>query len=202
MRGYVAAQLSDPHAVLVLIRPGMSGRALRPPGVQRHDTGAAGRVENSQVAVCLTHAGRGRPRPDRPAVYLPGHGRQPGQACGSRNPGRSGVRNRARLRRPDDQRRAGRGHAPARVSSDEMHDTDVELRARLERSRIGHVLAVAKDHHVTTAAAVASALDRQALSGIARELAQSDPELANCLRRLPASRTGCHRQTYRFVGEL
>jgi SRSO17 transposase len=38
--------------------------------VQRQDTGAAGRIENSQVAVFLTYAGRGGPLIDR-ELYLP-----------------------------------------------------------------------------------------------------------------------------------
>ncbi len=87
VRGYVTEHLADAQAVLVVDETGDVKQGIRTAGVQRQYTGTAGRVENAQVAVYLTYAGRGwhaliDRRADRPCR---GSG-DPGQACGGRDP--------------------------------------------------------------------------------------------------------------------
>lgn len=70
LRGYVVDHLGDPGAVLVLDETGDVKRGSASVGVQRQDTGIAGRIENAQVAVYLTYAApRGHAFIDR-ALYL------------------------------------------------------------------------------------------------------------------------------------
>lgn len=56
VRAYVAGQLGDPGAVLVIDETGNVKKGLATPGAQRQYTGTAGRVENAQVAVYLGYA--------------------------------------------------------------------------------------------------------------------------------------------------
>jgi SRSO17 transposase len=51
------ARLHDEAAVLVVDETGDVNKGTRTVGVQRQCTGTAGRIENSQVAVHLVHAG-------------------------------------------------------------------------------------------------------------------------------------------------
>jgi SRSO17 transposase len=59
LRDYVVEHLGDPGAVLVVDEIGDLKKGTATAGVQRQYTGTAGRIENSQVAVFLTYAGRG-----------------------------------------------------------------------------------------------------------------------------------------------
>jgi SRSO17 transposase len=59
VRGYVVELLADPDAVLVVDETGDVKKGTATAGVQRQYSGTAGRVENAQVAVCLSYAGRG-----------------------------------------------------------------------------------------------------------------------------------------------
>ena len=71
LRGYIAERLGDPGAVLVVDETGDVKKGSCTAGVQRQDTGTAGRIENSQVAVYLTYAARaGHALIDR-ELYLP-----------------------------------------------------------------------------------------------------------------------------------
>jgi SRSO17 transposase len=56
LRGYVADQLGDPQAVLVIDDTGDPKKGTHSVGVQRHYTGTAGRIENAQVGVYLGYA--------------------------------------------------------------------------------------------------------------------------------------------------
>jgi SRSO17 transposase len=56
LREYVIEHLADPEAVLVLDETGHLKKGTGTVGVQRQYTGAAGRIENSQVAVYLVYA--------------------------------------------------------------------------------------------------------------------------------------------------
>jgi SRSO17 transposase len=70
VRGYVAGQLADPQAMLVVDETGdVKGTATA--GVQRQDTGTAGRIENAQVTVYLTYTGRGGHALIDRRLYLP-----------------------------------------------------------------------------------------------------------------------------------
>ena len=71
VRGYVAEKLADPAGVLVVDETGDVKKGTATAGVQRQYTGTAGRIENAQVAVYLTYAGRaGHALIDR-RLYLP-----------------------------------------------------------------------------------------------------------------------------------
>lgn len=56
VRGYVVDELGDPGAALVLNDSGDLKKGSHTVGVQRQYAGAAGRIENSQVAVFLAYA--------------------------------------------------------------------------------------------------------------------------------------------------
>jgi SRSO17 transposase len=151
LRGYVVEQLGDADAVLVVDETGDLKKGAATVGVQRQYTGTAGRVENAQVGVYLAYASRaGYAFIDR-ALYLP----------------RSWTGDPARCRAagvPDDVRfatkpalakqmivRAVQAGTPARwVAGDEVYGTDPGLRAGLVGRRLGYVLAVAKDHRIST----------------------------------------------------
>jgi SRSO17 transposase len=58
LRDYVVDHVGDPGAVLVVDETGDVKKGSHSVGVQRRQyTGTAGRIENAQVAVFLTHAG-------------------------------------------------------------------------------------------------------------------------------------------------
>lgn len=59
VRGYVTGHLADLQAVLVVDETGDVKKGTVTAGLQRRCTGTAGRVDNAQVAVWLTYAGRG-----------------------------------------------------------------------------------------------------------------------------------------------
>nr|WP_275942269.1 transposase [Streptomyces spiramenti] len=66
VREYVVAHLHDEEAVLVVDETGDAKKGAHTVGVQRQYTGTAGRIENSQLAVYLIHAGeRGHAAVDR-----------------------------------------------------------------------------------------------------------------------------------------
>jgi SRSO17 transposase len=53
IRDYLVEHLGDPEAVLVIDENGDLKKGNQSVGVQRQDTGTAGRIENTQVAVYL-----------------------------------------------------------------------------------------------------------------------------------------------------
>jgi SRSO17 transposase len=151
LRGYVVEHLADPDAVLVVDETGDLKKGSATVGVQRQYTGTAGRVENAQVGVYLVYAGRaGYAFIDR-ALYLPRSWTGDPARCAA-----AGV--------PDDVRfatkpalakemivRAVQARTPARwVAGDEVYGADPGLRAELVGRRLGYVLAVAKDHPIST----------------------------------------------------
>ena len=56
LRDYLTEHVGDPGAVLVVDETGDVKKVTHTAGVQRQYIGAAGRIENSQVAVYLTYA--------------------------------------------------------------------------------------------------------------------------------------------------
>lgn len=153
VRDHVAEHLADPQAVLVVDETGDVKKGAATAAVQRQYTGTAGRVENAQVAVYLTYAGRGGHALIDRRLYLP--------KSWAGDPSR-----RATARIPEDVQFATKpalaaqmigaaldaGVPAAWVAGDEVYGADPGLRADMEKRRIGYVLAVAKDHHVVTAA--------------------------------------------------
>ena len=71
LRSYVAEELGDPQAVLVIDDTGELKKGIHSVGVQRQYTGTAGRIENSQVAVFLGYAASGGYTLIDREIYLP-----------------------------------------------------------------------------------------------------------------------------------
>ena len=71
LRAYVVEHLGDPAGVLVIDETGFRKTGTKSPGVQRQYSGTAGRIENCQIGVFLSHATpRGYAFLDR-ALYVP-----------------------------------------------------------------------------------------------------------------------------------
>ncbi len=151
LRGYVVEHLGDPEAVLVVDETGDVKKGAATVGVQRQYTGTAGRVENAQVGVYLAYASRvGYAFIDR-ALYLPKSWTGDPARCAA-----AGVPDDVPFATKPAQARQMIARAldagtPARwVAGDEVYGVDPGLRAELVGRRVGYVLAVAKDHRIST----------------------------------------------------
>jgi hypothetical protein len=149
VRDYVTSYLGDPQAVLVIDETGDLKGGTTTAGVQRQYTGTAGKIDSSQVAVCLAYATMaGHALIDR-ELYLP-------QSW-------TGDRDRCRAAGVPDQvtfatkptlatrmltRALDAGVVAGWVAGDEVDGADPKLRAALQARRLGYVLAVACDHRV------------------------------------------------------
>jgi SRSO17 transposase len=153
LRDYVLDAFGDPGGVLVLDETGDVKKGVHTVGVQRQYTGTAGRIENAQVAVYMTYAGRGGHALIDRELYLPkswttdqerlveagvpegiGFATKPALAAGmiARNL-RAGV--------------------PARwAAADEVYGDNPGLREELEYHGLGYVLAIGCDRRIPTAA--------------------------------------------------
>ena len=169
LRGYVTGHLGGEDAVLVVDETGDLKKGTGTAGVQRQYTGTAGRIENAQVAVYLTYAGRGGHALIDRELYLPRSWTDdPGRCRAAGIPGGTGFATKPALARKMITRSLDAG-TPARwVAGDEVYGADPGLRRELEDRRTGYVLAVACSHRVTTAAgpqradAIARGLPRRA----------------------------------------
>jgi len=160
VRGWVVEHLGDPDAVLVIDETGDVKKGRSTVGVQRQYTGTAGRIENSQVAVYLTYtSSKGHALIGR-SLYLP--------VAWTDDPERlreAGV--------PDDVVFATKpalakdlildaldARTPARwVAGDEVYGGDPKLRKALHQRELGYVLAIAKNHQITTGIGSRRAID-------------------------------------------
>ena len=143
LRAYVVEHLGGPGAVLVLDETGFVKEGEKSVGVQRQDSGAAGRVGGCRVGVFLGYAGRhGRALIDR-ALSRPRAGRairrgERGLAWRRRPPLTKPKLGAAMLERALDA-----GVPCAWVAGDGVCGADRALRRRIEaRGGLGHVLAV------------------------------------------------------------
>jgi len=153
IRGYVVEHLADPQAVLAVDETGDLKKGTATVGVQRQYTGTAGRTENAQVTVWLTYASSaGHGLIDR-ALYLPRcWADDADRRAGAGVPDEVRFATKPALARQMIARALDAG-VPARwVTGDEVYGADPQLRADLERRRVGYVLAVARDYPVPTAA--------------------------------------------------
>jgi SRSO17 transposase len=153
IRAYVVEHLADPGAVLVVDETGDVKKGAATAGVQRQYSGTAGRVENAQVAVYLSYAGRaGHALIDRelylPRCWVEDLGRR--QAAGI--PDEVPFATKPALARAMIGRALDAGVPAAWVTGDEVYGADPGLLASLERRGMSYVLAVAKDHHVVAGA--------------------------------------------------
>jgi SRSO17 transposase len=160
LRDYVLEHFADPDAVLVVDETGDLKKGSATVGVQRQYTGTAGRIENSQVAVYVAYASRrGHALIDR-ALYLPRSWTDHRQRCEQ-----AGV--------PDEVEFATKpalaagmiaaaleAGAPASwVAGDEVYGNDSKLRAAIAARGLGYVLAVAKDHRISTGIGTRKAIE-------------------------------------------
>jgi SRSO17 transposase len=160
LRGYVLDHLADPGAVLVVDETGDLKKGTHTVGVQRQYSGTAGRIENAQVGVYLVYAGSaGQAFIDR-ALYLPRSWTgDRGRCDAARVPDEVGFATKPALARQMIARALGAGTPAAWVAGDEVYGNDPRLRADMHERRIGYVLAVARDHRVTTGIGVRRAVD-------------------------------------------
>src|SRR5918994_6148683 len=71
LRSYVTEHLGDPAGVLIVDETGFLKKGTKSVGVQRQDSGTAGRIENCQIGVFVGYAStQGRTFLDR-ELYLP-----------------------------------------------------------------------------------------------------------------------------------
>jgi SRSO17 transposase len=153
IRGYVVEHLAEPDAVLAVDETGDLKKGTATVGAARQYTGTAGRTENAQVTVWLTYASSiGHGLIDR-ALYLPRCWTDdPDRRTAAGVPAEAGFATKPALARQMIARTLDAG-VPARwVTADEVYGADPQLRADLERRRVGYVLAVARDYLVPTAA--------------------------------------------------
>jgi SRSO17 transposase len=169
VRAYVVEHLGGPDAVLVVDETGDVKKGRASAGVQRQYSGTAGRVENCQVAVFLSHATpAGHALIDR-ELYLPrSWAADPARCAAAGIPAGTVFATKPKLARRMIARALDAGAPAAWVTGDEVYGADPGLRADLEARQTGYVLAVAVSHQVTTAAGpcqarkIAAGLPRQA----------------------------------------
>jgi SRSO17 transposase len=169
LRQYVVDELGEREAVLILDDTGDLKKGSATVGTQRQYTGTAGRIENAQVAVFLAYASRhGYTLIDR-EVYLP--------RCWSEDLARraaAGVPEQVRfatkitLARRMLTRAHDAGVPAAWATADEFYGGDRGLRRDLQARGMGYVLAVAKNHRVTTSPAVGPQRVDRVTAGLSR----------------------------------
>jgi SRSO17 transposase len=153
MRSYVVQHLGDPDGMLVVDETGDVKKGACTAGVQRQYTGTAGRIENAQVAVYLTYAGRGGHTLIDRELYLPqSWAGDPDRCAAAGIPEGTTFATKPGLALRMITRALDAGTPAAWVSGDEVYGADPGLRAGLEERQVSYVLAVAKSHHVSCAA--------------------------------------------------
>ena len=122
-------------------------------GVQRQYTGTAGKITNCQLGVFLAYASpRGRALIDR-ELYLPrSWTSDQGRLAAAKVPEETGFRTKPQLLKAMIERAIAAGVPFSWVTADEAYGDNGPLRSYLEEQRLGYVLAVSRDHVITTAA--------------------------------------------------
>jgi SRSO17 transposase len=160
VRGWVIKHLGDPDAVLVIDETGDVKKGAATVGVQRQYTGTAGRIENSQVAVYLTYASAKGHALMRRALYLPKSWTDdPPRLAAAGVPAevRFATKPALAMSMITD---ALDAQVPAQwVAGDEVYGADPTLRKALLERGIGYVLAIAKNHQITTGIGARRAID-------------------------------------------
>jgi SRSO17 transposase len=143
LRAYVVEHLGDPTAVLVVDETGFLKKGTKSVGVQRQYSGAAGRIENSQIGVFLAYAGTtGHAFLDR-ELYLPqAWAEDPARRAEAGVPTDVAFRTKPELARSMLERALAAGVPAAWVTGDEVYGGDRRLRVWLEERGMAHVLAV------------------------------------------------------------
>ena len=151
VRGYVADNLYDDQAVLVVDETGDVKKGTGTVGVQRQYTGTAGRIENAQVAVYLVYAGRRGHAAVGRELYVPRSWTSDPARCLAAGLGKeTSFATKPELAARMVTRFLDAGHQAAWVTGDEVYGGNPTLRAALEERGTGYVLAVACAHEVMT----------------------------------------------------
>jgi SRSO17 transposase len=159
-RDYTIANLGARDAVLVIDETGDVKKGSFTVGTQRQYTGTAGRIENAQVAVYLTYASRfGHALMDR-ALYLPkAWTTDPERLSGAGVPDAVPFATKPALAATMITKAVSVGTPAAWVAGDEVYGADSKLRHELHTLGLGYVLAIAKNHQITTKAGTYPATD-------------------------------------------
>jgi SRSO17 transposase len=143
VRDYLLDHLADPAAVLVVDETGDLKKGASTVGVQRQDTGTAGKVDNAQVAVYLAYATTaGHGVVDR-ELYLPqGWIDDPARCQAAGVPDQVGFATKPELARRMLERALDAGVPAGWVTADEVYGNSPALRGWLETRQLPYVLAV------------------------------------------------------------
>jgi SRSO17 transposase len=160
LRAYVLEHLADQGAVLVVDETGDVKKGAATVGVQRQYSGTAGRIENCQVAVYLAYAApAGYAFIDR-ALYLPRAWTDDPDRCTAAGiPDDVGFSTKPALAKRMIATALDAGAPASWVAGDEVYGNDPQLRGEIAGRGLGFVLAVAKDHRITTGIGVRRAID-------------------------------------------
>ena len=151
LRAYIADQLGDPAAVLIVDETGFLKQGAKSAGVARQYSGTAGRRENQQIGVFLAYAApQGCAFLDR-ALYLPEEWTADRARCTAAGiPDATVFATKGALAQAMLARAFAAGVPAAWVVGDTVYGHDA-LRRWLEQQGRAYVLAVASDHGVWTA---------------------------------------------------
>ena len=121
--------------------------------MQRQYTGTAGKITNCQLGVFLAYAGpKGRALIDR-ELYLPRSWTgDEARLAAAQVPQETAFRTKPQLLELMIKRAVGAGIPFAWITADEAYGDNGPLRAFLEEQQLSYVLAVARDHVITTPA--------------------------------------------------
>jgi SRSO17 transposase len=146
LRAYVVEHLGDPQAILVVDETGFLKKGNKSVGVQRQDSGTAGRVENCQIGVFLAYASpTGRTFIDR-ELYLPKEWCQDQERCQEAGvPEEVTFATKPQLAKRMLERAREAGVPAAWVTGDSVYGGDRRLRIWLEEQKQPFVLEVACD---------------------------------------------------------
>src|ERR687897_2340319 len=143
VRALLVEHLGDPGAVLVVDETGDLKKGTVTVGVQRKNTGTAGKVDNAQVAVYLAYATpAGHGVVDR-ELYLPqGWVDDPARCHAAGVPDQVGFATKPELARRMLERALEAGVPTGWVTADEVYGNNPALRGWLETRPLPYVLAV------------------------------------------------------------
>jgi SRSO17 transposase len=163
VRDWVVSRLGEPGRILVIDETGDLKKGAATVGVQRQYTSTAGRIESSQVAVYLTYAcgqsDKGHALMDR-ALYLPKSWTGDVQRMAAAGvPAEVGFATKPALAQAMISDALDAGVPASWVAADEVYGADSKLRRHLRQAGLGYVLAVAKNHQITTGIGPRAAID-------------------------------------------
>ncbi|MFI6377191.1 IS701 family transposase [Streptomyces sp. NPDC050546] len=149
LQAYVADQLGEADAVLILDDTGFIKKGTTSAGVQRQYSGTAGRTENCQIGVFAAYATtRARALVDR-ELYLPKSWTEDRGRCrAAKIPDERGFATKPELARVMVLRALASPLPIAWVTADAAYGQEWRFRRMLEEAAVGYVLAVPKSQPV------------------------------------------------------